>query len=66
MDKLREKKKKDVTKLLLMMSDAEKMQERLIGDEPSEILQVYGMNFKHSNNFIILLIINVLRIINID
>lgn len=40
LDKLREKKKSDVTKLLLMMLDAEKMQERLVGDEPSEILQI--------------------------
>uniref|UniRef100_A0A915PCA7 histone acetyltransferase n=1 Tax=Setaria digitata TaxID=48799 RepID=A0A915PCA7_9BILA len=40
LDRLREKKKNDVRKLLLMMSDAEKMQERLVGDEPSEILQI--------------------------
>uniref|UniRef100_A0A1I7W160 histone acetyltransferase n=1 Tax=Loa loa TaxID=7209 RepID=A0A1I7W160_LOALO len=40
LDRLQEKKKNDVKKLLLMMSDAEKMQERLIGDESSEILQV--------------------------
>uniref|UniRef100_A0AAF5PHT5 histone acetyltransferase n=3 Tax=Wuchereria bancrofti TaxID=6293 RepID=A0AAF5PHT5_WUCBA len=40
LDRLREKKRNDVRKLLFMMSDAEKMQERLIGDEPSEILQI--------------------------
>ncbi|MCP9265890.1 Histone acetyltransferase KAT2B [Dirofilaria immitis] len=40
LDRLREKKNSDVRKLLLMMSDAEKMQERLIGDESSEILQI--------------------------
>ncbi|CAG9533745.1 unnamed protein product [Cercopithifilaria johnstoni] len=40
LDRLREKKKNDIRKLLLMMSDAEKMRERLIGNEPSEILQI--------------------------
>ncbi|VBB32510.1 unnamed protein product [Acanthocheilonema viteae] len=40
LDKLREKKKNDVKKLLLMMSDAEKMRERLMGNESSEILQI--------------------------
>uniref|UniRef100_A0A0R3RVB4 histone acetyltransferase n=1 Tax=Elaeophora elaphi TaxID=1147741 RepID=A0A0R3RVB4_9BILA len=40
LDRLREKKKSDVRKLLLMMSDAEKMQERLIGNESSETLQI--------------------------
>lgn len=40
LDKIREKKDNEIRHLMLMMSDAEKMQERLMGDEHPEILQI--------------------------
>ncbi|VDO29743.1 unnamed protein product [Onchocerca flexuosa] len=60
LDKLREKKNDDIRKLLLMMSDAEKMQGRLIGDEPSEILQACRINLKCLDGFIMLSLIEMI------